>query len=126
WTRVCEVVKATQIEGPHVTPKALRNGFGVDATVNSVSLNKVQKWLGHADLKRLPYMPKPPAQRKTAFQNGCGERGLPALTAAQIPATGSRNATISCPFRTSSISPAIAGWFHVLSDIAGNRATSVN
>ena len=51
WTRVCEVMKAAGISGPHATPKGLRHGFGVNATVNSVALNKVQKWLGHADLK---------------------------------------------------------------------------
>ncbi len=51
WTRVCEVMKAAGISGPHATPKGLRHGFGVNATVNSVPLNKVQKWLGHADLK---------------------------------------------------------------------------
>jgi integrase/recombinase XerD len=51
WTRVCEVMKAAGIEGPHATPKGLRHGFGVNATVNSVPLNKVQKWLGHADMK---------------------------------------------------------------------------
>ena len=44
-------MKASGISGPHVTPKGLRHGFGVNATVNSVPLNKVQKWLGHADLK---------------------------------------------------------------------------
>lgn len=51
WSSVIEVMKAAKIDGPHATPKGLRHGFGVNATVNSVPLNKVQKWLGHADLK---------------------------------------------------------------------------
>lgn len=51
WSRVIEVMTAAKIEGPHATPKGLRHGFGVNATVNSVPLNKVQKRLGHADLK---------------------------------------------------------------------------
>ena len=51
WSRVGEVMKAAKVEGLHATPKGLRHGFGVNATVNSVPLNKVQKWLGHADLK---------------------------------------------------------------------------
>jgi hypothetical protein len=44
-------MKAADSTGPHATPKALRHRSGVNATVNSVPLNKVQKWLGHADLK---------------------------------------------------------------------------
>ena len=41
-------------------------------------------------------------------------------------ARGSRNATISSPFRTSRTSPTSTGWFQVLPRIAVNRASSVN
>ena len=51
YTRVLEVMKAAGITGPHATPKGLRQGFGVNATVKAVPLNKLQKWLGHANLK---------------------------------------------------------------------------
>lgn len=53
WTRVCEVMAAAGIKGPHATPKGLRHGFGVRAVSGEepVPLNMVQKWLGHADLK---------------------------------------------------------------------------
>lgn len=44
-------MKGAKIEGPRTTPKGLRHGFGVSATVTCVPLNEVQKWLGHADLK---------------------------------------------------------------------------
>lgn len=39
---------------------------------------------------------------------------------------GSRNATISSPLRTNSVSRTTAGWFHVLSCSAGTFATSRN
>ena len=38
-------------EGPHRTPKGLRHGFGIAATVQGVPINMLQKWMGHADLK---------------------------------------------------------------------------
>ena|ERR1051326_8028436 len=50
-SRVCEVIKAAGIAGPHTTPKGLRRGFVLNATVNNVSLSKVQKWLAHACLR---------------------------------------------------------------------------
>jgi site-specific recombinase XerD len=50
-TRACAVMKAAKIQGPRATSKGLWQGFGVNATVNGVTLNKIQKWLGHADLK---------------------------------------------------------------------------
>jgi integrase len=51
WSRVCEVMKAAGIAGPHATPKGLRHGFGIKAVVSNVPLNSLQKWLRHADLK---------------------------------------------------------------------------
>jgi site-specific recombinase XerD len=50
WMCVKEVMVAADITGPHATPKGLRHGFGVQAVHAGVSLNLVQKWLGHAHL----------------------------------------------------------------------------
>jgi integrase/recombinase XerD len=50
WTRVCEVMKAADIIGPHATPKGLRHAFGIKGVGSQVPLNMVQKWLGHAEL----------------------------------------------------------------------------
>ncbi len=50
WRRVCEVMEAAGITGTHATPKGLRHGFGVRAISSGIPLNKVQAWLGHADL----------------------------------------------------------------------------
>ena len=53
--RVWQIVKRIMIEAgipdaPHRSPKGLRHGFGVNATVNGVPLHMLQKWLGHAQL----------------------------------------------------------------------------
>ncbi len=50
WARVCEVMEAAGIAGPHATPKGLRHAFGVKAITSGVPLNTLQKWLGHAQL----------------------------------------------------------------------------
>lgn len=51
WRRVQEVMKTAGIaDGPHACPKGLRHGFGVQAVSRGISLNMVQKWLGHAQL----------------------------------------------------------------------------
>jgi len=51
WRRVKEVMEAAGLqEGPSVSPKGLRHGFGVGAVGASIPLNLVQKWLGHAQL----------------------------------------------------------------------------
>ena len=36
--------------GPHCCPKGLRHGFGVHAPLSGVSLNQIQRWMGHADI----------------------------------------------------------------------------
>jgi integrase len=51
--RVWQIVKRIMIQAgipdaPHRSPKGLRHGFGINATVNGVSLHMVQKWMGHA------------------------------------------------------------------------------
>jgi integrase/recombinase XerD len=53
--RVWQIVKRVMIEAgipdaPHCSPKGLRHGFGVHATVQGVPLNMLQRWLGHAQL----------------------------------------------------------------------------
>lgn len=53
--RIWQIVKRVMIEAgipdaPHRSPKGLRHGFGINATVNGVPLHMVQKWMGHAQL----------------------------------------------------------------------------
>ncbi|MDJ0820292.1 MAG: tyrosine-type recombinase/integrase [Paracoccaceae bacterium] len=53
--RIWQIVKDVMIEAgipdaPHRSPKGLRHGFGINATVNGIPLNMVQKWMGHAQL----------------------------------------------------------------------------
>lgn len=53
--RVWQIVKGVMIaagipDAPHRSPKGLRHGFGVHATVQGVPLNMLQRWLGHAQL----------------------------------------------------------------------------
>ena len=54
-TRVWQIVRRVMIEAglpdaPQRSPKGLRHGFGVNAAVNGIPLNMLQKWLGHAQL----------------------------------------------------------------------------
>ena len=53
--RVWQIVKRIMIEADipdaqHRSPKGLRHGFGINATVNGIPLHMVQKWMGHAQL----------------------------------------------------------------------------
>ena len=53
--RVWQIVKRIMIEAgipdaPHRSPKGLRHGFGVNATVQGVPLHMLSKWMGHAQL----------------------------------------------------------------------------
>jgi integrase/recombinase XerD len=51
FRRVQEVIAAAGIpDGPHACPKGLRHGFGVQAVSKGITLNMVQKRLGHAQL----------------------------------------------------------------------------
>jgi integrase/recombinase XerD len=51
YRRVQEIIEAAGIgKGPHACPKGLRHGFGVAAVGKGITLNMVQKWLGHAQL----------------------------------------------------------------------------
>lgn len=51
WKRVKEVMLAAKIDARLATPKAARHAFGVDAIQNSVALNIVQRWMGHARIE---------------------------------------------------------------------------
>ena len=51
WQIVTRVMEEAGIpDGPNRSPKGLRHGFGINATVNGVPLHMVQKWMGHAQL----------------------------------------------------------------------------
>jgi len=49
--RVWQIVKGIMIEAgipdtPHRSPKGLRHGFGINATVNGIPLYTLSKWMG--------------------------------------------------------------------------------
>ncbi len=48
WRTAHDVMLAARLDGPHASPKGLRHGFGVAADSAGIPLNRVQKWLGHA------------------------------------------------------------------------------
>jgi integrase len=53
--RVWQIVKRIMIEAgipdaPQRSPKGLRHGFGINATVKGIPLHMLQKWMGHAQL----------------------------------------------------------------------------
>ena len=53
--RIWQIAKRIMIDAgipdaPHRSPKGLRHGFGVNATVQGVPLHMLQRWLGHAQL----------------------------------------------------------------------------
>ena len=53
--RIWQIVKGVMIEAripdaPRRSPKGLRHGFGINATVNGVPLHMVQRWMGNAQL----------------------------------------------------------------------------
>jgi integrase len=51
WKRIKRVMFDAEIGEQFGKPKALRHGFAVDACQKGVSLNVVQRWLGHARLE---------------------------------------------------------------------------
>jgi len=50
WRWVKNVMHEAGISGVKATPKGLRHSFGVHAVLNSISLNIIQRWLGHSDI----------------------------------------------------------------------------
>jgi|HubBroStandDraft_5_1064220.scaffolds.fasta_scaffold24163_2 integrase/recombinase XerD len=51
WRRVKAVMKSASAPSFVAMPKALRHAFGVEATMESIALTMVQRWLGHRDIK---------------------------------------------------------------------------
>lgn len=51
WHAVKVVMKTAGICDMQCQPKALRHGFAVDAVLNGVPLNILQRWMGHAQLE---------------------------------------------------------------------------
>jgi len=51
WSHVKKVMKDAGLSGVQATPKGLRHAFGVSAVQSGVSLNMVQKWMGHASIE---------------------------------------------------------------------------
>lgn len=50
WRLVKTVMQEAGIVGPMATARGLRHAFGVHAVLCGVPLNKIQKWMGHADI----------------------------------------------------------------------------
>jgi integrase/recombinase XerD len=51
WKRVKFVMRMANVSDALAMPKATRHAFGVDAVQNSVALNIVQRWMGHARIE---------------------------------------------------------------------------
>jgi len=51
WRRVKGVMRKASTPSYVSQPKSLRHAFGVEATLESVSITMVQRWLGHADIE---------------------------------------------------------------------------
>ena len=51
WSVVKNVMHSLEISGTHACPKGLRHSFGVAAIQAGVSLNLVQRWLGHESIE---------------------------------------------------------------------------
>jgi integrase/recombinase XerD len=52
WILVKGIMREACVpEGAHMTPKGLRHSFGIHAIRSGVTLNLVQRWLGHASIE---------------------------------------------------------------------------
>ncbi len=51
WKRVKAVMRSANIPERLTMPKSARHAFGADAVQNSVALNVVQRWMGHARIE---------------------------------------------------------------------------
>lgn len=51
YKHIKAVMKQSDIQGVHATPKGLRHGFGVRAADKTRNPRLVQKWLGHSNLE---------------------------------------------------------------------------
>ena len=75
WRKVKEVMAAAGLgEGPQVSPKGLRHGFGVAAITSGIPLNMVQKWLGHAQLSTTAIYADAVGAAGTTWKIGMTER----------------------------------------------------
>lgn len=50
WRQIKQVMHAAGIQGVQATAKGLRHGFAINAIQSGVTLNLVQRWLGHASI----------------------------------------------------------------------------
>lgn len=50
WLRIKALMLQAGIHGVQATPKGLRHGYGIHAILCGVSLNMLQKWMGHAQM----------------------------------------------------------------------------
>jgi len=50
YHHVKQVMKEARIEGIHACPKGLRHSFGVHCMLCGVSIQSIQRWLGHSDI----------------------------------------------------------------------------
>ncbi|WP_263588663.1 tyrosine-type recombinase/integrase [Sphingopyxis sp. GC21] len=48
WRHIHALMEQAHVEGPMACPRGLRHGFGIRAADKAVTLNLVQKWMGHA------------------------------------------------------------------------------
>jgi integrase/recombinase XerD len=72
WRAVHAVMQAAGLKGMPASPRRLRHGFGLAFVSAGIPLNLVQKWLGHAQLSRLPFMATPSAPRRRTSHGACG------------------------------------------------------
>lgn len=46
-----DIMEEAGIDGRHATPKGLRHGFGVQATLSGIQLHMLSRWMGHASIE---------------------------------------------------------------------------
>ena len=50
WRIIKNTMRQAEIEGVQATAKGLRHGFGVRGAVESIPINLLRDWMGHADI----------------------------------------------------------------------------
>jgi len=51
WRRVKAVIRLAATPSHVSKPRSVRHAFGAAATIESITLSMIQKWLGHADIR---------------------------------------------------------------------------